>query len=255
MKKNNNTEEKKSKCPIPELPSEGEDIVAAKKLLAKRGYAVIPYRRIWEWIKRGARVCWWHACAFMQSIRAWIGKKKAEHDAQVAIDRKREAERRAQQEKEASEERARREAEEARRAEILRNEVRLAELKAEESRRQDAARPRPVTESPATVSRPAASASAERSEGWCAHCGAELVPGARFCRKCGKRVEAKSLPSRSVEKSLSSRVEPNESAVDPNPPKAPNESRAATEPQDPVTENPTKVREESGANLKPKECS
>ena len=255
MKKVKNAEEKKSRCPIPELPNEGEDVIAAKKLLARRGYVVIPYRRIWGWIKRGAHVCWWHARALMQSIRTWIGKKKAEHEAQAEIDRKREAERRAQHEKEALEERTRREAEDARRAEILRNEVRLAELKAEEARRQDAARPRPVAESPATVSRPVASASAERSEGWCAHCGAELVLGARFCRKCGKRVEPKPVPSPSVEKPQVSRVGPDKSAVGPNPSETPNESGAATELQDPVTENPTKVREESGADLKPKECS
>ena len=255
MKKVKNAEEKKSRCPIPELPSEGEDVIAAKKLLARRGYVVIPYRRIWGWIKRGARVCWWHACTFMQGIRTWIGKKKAEHDAQAEIDRKREAERRAQHEKEALEERTRREAEDARRAEILRNEVRLAELKAEESRRQAAVRPRLVAESPATVSRPAAFASAERNEDWCSHCGAELVPGARFCRKCGKRVEPKPVPSPSVENPQPPRMEPGKSAVASNPPEVPNGSGGATEPQDPVTENPAEVVEESGADMRPKECS
>lgn len=253
MKKNKNTEEKKSKCPIPELPREGDDIVAAKKLLAKRGYAVIPYRRIWEWIKRGVRVCWWYACAFVQGIRTWIGKKKAEHDAQAEIDRKREAERRAQREKDASEERTRREAEEARRAEILRNEVRLAELKAEEARRQDAVRPRPAAESPATVSRPAASASAEGSVGWCAHCGAELVLGARFCRKCGKRVEPKPVPSPSVENPQSPRGESDKSAAAPNSSEVPKESGTANVPQDPVTANSAEVRDENAADLKPKE--
>lgn len=244
-----------AQCPIPDVKSESEELIAARKLLAKNGYWVVPYRRMWKMFKRRLKVLWWNVALCYGEICGWIGKKKAEHDARTEIDRKREAERRAQHVKEASEERARREAEEARRAEILRNEVRLAELKAEEARRQDAARPRPVAESPAMVSRPAAAVSAERSEGWCAHCGAELVPGARFCRKCGKRVEPKPVPSPSVENPQPPRMEPGKSAVASNPPEVPNGSRGATEPQDPVTENPAEVGEESGADMRPKECS
>lgn len=242
-----------AQCPIPDVKPESEELIAARKLLAKNGYWVVSYRRMWKMFKRRLKVLWWNVTLCYGEICTWIGKKKAEHDAQAEIDRKREAERRVQQEKEASEERARREAEEARRAEILRNEVRLAELKAEEARRQDAARPRPVAESPATVSRPAATVSASRSEGWCAYCGAELVPGARFCRKCGKRVETKPVPSSSVEKSLSPRVEPDKSAVDPNPSEVPNEIGTATVPQGSVAENPVEMRDENAADLKSEE--
>ena len=80
-------------------------------------------------------------------------------------------------------------AEESKRAETLRNEVRLAELRAEEARRRDADEAKKnEVQSEARESTDAQLGQTSHKK-YCSICGDELRPGARFCRKCGNRVE------------------------------------------------------------------
>lgn len=215
-----------SACPtVVEVPAASEvseeEIRKARELLKSNGYWLIPYGKIGSGIARffGAGVDF--VDRGFKGIGEWFSKKceamKSWHEARKRV---------ASENKRLSDEDA------ARRAELLKSELRLAELRVEEARLRAAAaapvqsakdsvgqpvatstvsteagqvgQPVPVESVVLSESKPATPSSTENAKcaeivapaesgvPKCIACGAELVPGARFCRKCGKPVAASS---------------------------------------------------------------
>lgn len=130
----------------------GEEIRKAKELLRANGYALFGYREVGEKIKRATISGLGYVKRKWKSLGGWLSAKRD------ALKARQEERRRAAAEKKRLAEEA-----EARRAEA------------------ESARVGTIAESQHVVSGDAPS---------CTACGAELVPGARFCRKCGKPVSA-----------------------------------------------------------------
>ena len=187
---------------VPDAPasadSSEEELRKARKLLKANGYLLVPYRKI------GKGIVWFFCVGFVflgsacKSLCGWIAKKYA------AMKVWREERRRITAEKKRLDD------ETARRAEIARAEKRLAELRVEEARLKAAVASTvvPPAEEPARqpVAEPVGQPVAEKSQEAeavapvdsdvprCAVCGAELAPGARFCRKCGEPTASR-MPS------------------------------------------------------------
>ncbi len=170
---------------MPEAPAEAdnaaEEIRTATKLLRSNGYLLIPYRKLGRGIARPF-------CAVAGLVRdgskglcRWLSKTHA------AMKVRQEENRRVSSEKQWLDDEANR------RAEIEKAEMRLAELRAEEARLKAAAEAAekkdksPEVKEP-EVKEPEVVESAVSDVMKCAACGAELVLGARFCRKCGTRI-------------------------------------------------------------------
>ncbi len=172
-----------------------EDIRKAKELLRTHGYGLIGYRDAGEKVKRSVGAGLDFVKGKWKRLGGWLSAKwgeiKAKHE---------ERKRAAAEKKRLDDEEA------ARRAEVVKNELRLAELRVEEARLKAAAASNamPPAEEPARqhvvelVGRPVAEkpqeaevvAPVDPDVPKCGACGAELVLGARFCRKCGKPVSA-----------------------------------------------------------------
>ena len=129
-----------------------EEIRKAKELLRANGYGLVAYREVGEKIKRATISGLGFVKRKWKSLGGWLSAKRVELKA-------RQEERRLA----AAEKRRLAEDAKARRAEA------------------ESARVGTIAESQPVVSGDAPS---------CTACGAELVPGARFCRKCGKPVSA-----------------------------------------------------------------
>lgn len=166
-----------------------EEIRKAKEILRSNGYLLIPYRKIGRGI--GGLFCagvgrvsgaWRRLCGWFSKKLAAIKERRAEK-RRVAAEKKRLADEVA-----------------ARHAEVVKNEMRLAELRIEEARLKAIAEPvkpsesepivQPMAESTeeTEVREPEVVVPADSDIPKCATCGAELVLGARFCRKCGKPI-------------------------------------------------------------------
>ena len=125
-----------------------EEIRKAKELLRANGYGLVAYREMGEKIKRGVGIGVGFVKGKGKAVGGWLSAKRDELKA-----------RQEEWSRAAAEKRRLAEEAEARRAEV------------------EAASAGTIAES-----RSVGSGDAPK----CAACGAELVPGARFCRKCGK---------------------------------------------------------------------
>ena len=184
------TENKETETPAEDNPAttearvaSDEEIRKAKELLKANGYGLIGYKDAGEKVKRTVGAGLGFAKDKWKSFGGWIACKKDEMKA-------------AQEEKKRAVAEKKRVADEAaaRRAEFVKNELRLAELRVEEARLKAAAETAKSgmpgsaipSASPATPAKPDSAAASNAPK--CVGCGAELAPGARFCRKCGKPV-------------------------------------------------------------------
>ena len=165
-----------------------EELRKAQELLEANGYLTVGYREHGKKVRQAVDAGIDFVKGKWKSFGGWLSAKRdamnARHEERV---------RAAAEKKRLDDEAA------ARRAEIVRNELRLAELRVEEARLKAAAEgaksgtplvrestapaPSPV---PVTESAPHPVSTSEGPK--CAVCGAELVPGARFCRKCGNPI-------------------------------------------------------------------
>lgn len=172
-----------------------EELRKAKELLRAHGYGLIGYRDAGEKVKRSVGAGLDFVKGKWKSFGGWLSAKRDEIKAKHEERKRAAAEKKRLDDEEA-----------ARRAEVVKNELRLAELRVEEARLKAAAASNamPPAEEPARqhvvelVGRPVAEkpqeaevvAPVDPDVPKCGACGAELVLGARFCRKCGKPVSA-----------------------------------------------------------------
>ena len=176
--------------PIPPVPPEPEEIVQAKKLLRANGYWLFPFGRMCARTKRGFSRIWRMFKIWRLEYAEWRAKRRALNEV-----------RRQEKAQKAEEARLRRAEEERRRAEILKEEVRLAAIRAEEERLRTMESER-QRQAEAEIRRAAmlkdelrlaelrkeAAQAAEAPSNVCPVCGAVLSPNAKFCRKCGTPV-------------------------------------------------------------------
>ena len=172
-----------------------EEIRKAKELLRAHGYGLIGYRDAGEKVKRSMGAGLDFVKGKWKSFGGWLSAKRDEIKAKQEERNRAAAEKKRLEDEEA-----------ARHAEAVKSELRLAELRVEEARLKAAAASNamPPAEEPARqhvvelVGRLVAEkpqeaevvAPVDPDVPKCGACGAELVLGARFCRKCGKPVSA-----------------------------------------------------------------
>ena len=172
-----------------------EEIRKAKELLRAHGYGLIGYRDAGEKVKQTLGTGLDFVKGKWQRMSSWLSTKREEIRAKQEEKKRAAAEKKRLEDEEA-----------ARRAEAVKNELRLAELRVEEARLKTAAASTTVQHAEEPAHQPVAEAVvqpvAEKAQGAevvtpadsdvpkCRACGAELVFGARFCRKCGKPVSA-----------------------------------------------------------------
>lgn len=179
---------------IPTLPEESDEILEAKRLLRENGYYLFPAGKIKAWHIRMLAV-------FLRSVQVILYKciEKAR------VKREEFCAKRADRMKENADEIARKKAAEAHREKVLAQELRLAELRVEEARLLAASKGNKDSENAASqvctqaASESSATLSAEAgvdpnpvgtgNAGLCSFCHAELAANARFCRKCGTKVD------------------------------------------------------------------
>lgn len=179
---------------IPTLPEESDEILEAKRLLRENGYYLFPAGKIKAWHIRMLAV-------FLRSVQVILYKciEKAR------VKREEFCAKRADRMKKNADEIARKKAAEAHREMVLAQELRLAELRVEEARLLAAAKGDKDSEGAAsqvctqTASESSATSSVEvgavsgsegaKDVGRCSFCHAELAVNARFCRKCGTKVD------------------------------------------------------------------
>lgn len=183
-----------AKVPAASEASE-EELRKAKELLRAHGYGLIGYRDAGEKVKQTLGTGLDFVKGKWQRMSSWLSAKREEIRAKQEEKKRAAAEKKRLEDEEA-----------ARRAEAVKNELRLAELRVEEARLKTAAASTTVQHAEEPAHQPVAEAVvqpvAEKAQGAevvtpadsdvpkCRACGAELVFGARFCRKCGKPVSA-----------------------------------------------------------------